>query len=538
MTMWYRTAQEKPKKPKEPPAPLIEDVPADSEKSGLYTSKATPEEIETAKKIVELRNAGPIDDATIAKMIEQSKPAHMEMKKLATALNDIANFIPFENLKPTFRQYANQLNSAAEQYLATIISTESREKETAEQAKKTLDKFNTWTLQNVPNDVDSVLNFLKKQDINKISYFVNLIGDFVPGSQGPIGQLVISKFRIRDYEQTWLPFFNENKNLFIAAKNKYNSTKDIEEKQKAEEEMQKHFAMILGFISNASMDLSSFCLGISIITGPAAPAVAAVAGVLRTIGIGIQAVSWIMDPESPVYGMINILQGLPYSPDEEEEKQLAQFTRIKANPKDEVEVAIGELQHAEAKSEMFNNPYFPILKRLNEIYIEINPKDWESTYGQKKTEFMYNQPLNTLMKFAYDKFGQKYFWMNQPESPKYRNFGRLLSQAKNYVRSSPKIKPPQPSKRSIGYQLVDSALNNQMTNQFSAPLIREMANKYTAGNIYNFLNKKNVEINNLISNEARNANFAARFNVRPGSAGLDLLKVDIMNLKKILNTWK
>jgi hypothetical protein len=65
-----------------------------------------------------------------------------------------------------------------------------------------------------------------------------------------------------------------------------------------------------------------------------------------------------------------------------------------------------------------------------------------------------------------------------------------------------------------------------------------MANKYTAGNIYNFLNKKNIEINNLISNEARNANFAARFNVRPGSAGLDSLKVDIMNLKKILNTWK
>jgi hypothetical protein len=221
------------------------------------------------------------------------------------------------------------------------------------------------------------------------------------------------------------------------------------------------------------------------------------------------------------------LEGLPYSPDKEEEKQLAQFTRI-----------TNEGEHKRAKAEMFNNPYLPIVKRLNEIYIEINPKDWESKYGQKKTELIYTQPLNTLMKFAYDQFGQKYFWMNQPESPKYRNFGRLLSQAKNYVMASPEVKPKQPSKRSIGYQLVDSALNNQMTNQFSAPLIREMANKYTAGNIYNFLNKKNVEINNLISNEARNANFAARFNVRPGSAGLDLLKVDIMNLKKILNTWK
>ena len=522
MTMWYRTAQEKPKE-----KPLIDLLPVESEKSGLYTSKATPEEIETAKKIVELRNAGPIDDATIAKMIEQSKPAHMEMKKLATALNDIANFIPFENLKPTFRQYANQLNSASEQYLSTITAAEFSEKESKEKAKKTLDLFNTLTLQNVPNDVDSVLKFLEKQDINKISYFVNLIGDFVPGSQGPIGQLLISKFRIRDYEQTWLPFFNENKNLFIAAKNKYNSTKDIEEKQKAEEEMKKHFAMILGFISNAFMDLSSFCFGISVITGPAAPIVASIAGVLRAIAIALQGVSWIMDPESPVYGLINILEGLPYSPDKEEEKQLAQFTRI-----------TNEGEHKRAKAEMFNNPYLPIVKRLNEIYIEINPKDWESKYGQKKTELIYTQPLNTLMKFAYDQFGQKYFWMNQPESPKYRNFGRLLSQAKNYVMASPEVKPKQPSKRSIGYQLVDSALNNQMTNQFSAPLIREMANKYTAGNIYNFLNKKNVEINNLISNEARNANFAARFNVRPGSAGLDLLKVDIMNLKKILNTWK
>jgi hypothetical protein len=65
-----------------------------------------------------------------------------------------------------------------------------------------------------------------------------------------------------------------------------------------------------------------------------------------------------------------------------------------------------------------------------------------------------------------------------------------------------------------------------------------MANKYTAGNIYNFLNKKNVEIIDLLSKEQSNQNFAARFNVRPGSPGVDSIKLDIANLKKILNTWK
>ena len=92
-----------------------------------------------------------------------------------------------------------------------------------------------------------------------------------------------------------------------------------------------------------------------------------------------------------------------------------------------------------------------------------------------------------------------------------------------------------PSNRSIAAALIKRALENDMSYNFTAPLIKEMANKYNAGKIYNFLNRKNVEMNNLISSQ--NANFAARFNVRPG-AGLDLLKVDIMNLKKILNTWK
>ena len=152
-------------------------------------------------------------------------------------------------------------------------------------------------------------------------------------------------------------------------------------------------------------------------------------------------------------------------------------------------------------------------------------------------------PLTTTLSFMwFGTFGEKYFWLDDPSSVYYRNFARYLSQIKGFYRGTKnqqgkKAKTQTPSKRSIGYQLVDSAIRNNMTNQFTARLIREMANKYTAGNIYNFLNKKNVEINNLITSEARNANFAARFNVRPG-AGLDSLKVDIMNLKKILNTWK
>lgn len=523
MTMWYRSAQDK--KP-------IEFIPEESEKSDLDTLKATPQEIETAKKIIDLRNSGlpaNLDDASIAKMIEQSKPAHVEMKKLATALNDIANFIPFENLKPTFKQYANSLNGAAEQYLAAITAAEFGEQQTKEKAKKKLDLFDTLTLQNVPNNVESIIKFYRNNQ-KDMPYFINLIGDFIPGSSTAPGQIILSKFKIADYQQTWLPFFNEHKNLFIAAKNKYNATKDIEEKQQAEEDMKYNFARILGFLSNACLDLSTFILAFVALAGPAAPIVASVAGGFRTLSLGLQGVSWLMDPEGPVSGVFNILEGLPYLADKEQEKILKPFTKI-----------YDQIEHDATKAEMFNNPYLPIAKRLNEIYYEIQPKDWESKYGQKKTEIMYVQPLNTLMKFAYDNFGEKYFWMNQPESPQYRNFGRFLSQAKSYIKADrkiDKIPTPPPSKKSIGYQLVDSALNNQMTYQYSKSLIREMANKYTAGNIYNFLNKKNVEINNLIEAEARNANFAARYNLRPGSARWDNLKTDIMNLKKILNTWK
>ena len=48
----------------------------------------------------------------------------------------------------------------------------------------------------------------------------------------------------------------------------------------------------------------------------------------------------------------------------------------------------------------------------------------------------------------------------------------------------------------------------------------------------------NKEIIDLLSKEMQNADFAARFNVRPGNAGYDTVRIDIGNLKKILNTWK
>ena len=49
----------------------------------------------------------------------------------------------------------------------------------------------------------------------------------------------------------------------------------------------------------------------------------------------------------------------------------------------------------------------------------------------------------------------------------------------------------------------------------------------------------NKDIIDLLSKEMQNANFAARFNdVRPGNAGYDAVRIDIGNLKKILNAWK
>jgi len=48
----------------------------------------------------------------------------------------------------------------------------------------------------------------------------------------------------------------------------------------------------------------------------------------------------------------------------------------------------------------------------------------------------------------------------------------------------------------------------------------------------------NVEIIDLLSREMQNQNFAARFNVRPGNANYDKLRIDIGNLKRILKTVK
>jgi hypothetical protein len=269
-------------------------------------------------------------------------------------------------------------------------------------------------------------------------------------------------------------------------------------------------------------------------------AIEALALGIRTTGVGIQVVSSTIDPISPIgyQKVIRMLQGLPADESKIQEKEYISFLDQmaflgKILPPDTAKEVVKKSTIKEIK----NDQYFPMLQTLHDRFYSYDENQWENKYGTRKSEFLEYQPLYIIMKFANDVFGKKYFWLDKPETPEYQNFGKLVTQAKNYGNVDYKEKTA-PSKRSIGYQLVDSAIRNNMTNQFTASLIREMANKYTAGNIYNFLNKKNIEINNLISNEARNANFAARFNVRPGSAGLDSLKVDIMNLKKILNTWK
>jgi hypothetical protein len=541
MTIWYRIAQDE--EPKEEPAP--KDYPFDPIKSNLENRNVTPEEIELAKKIIKLRDFKNVSDEEIEKAINKSKTAHIVLKDIANILNSASQSIPFENLKPTLTKYANDVNGHAEQYLITILAANfSQIKEEKEDAKKALDIIETATLQNLPSQFDPLLKTIQKNlDVKGVSYFVNLIGDLIPGSSTPLGQAALLPFRIMDYKLTWLPKLQTDFSSFVKAVAEYNSAKDEESRDTAQNAILASLSGLLGVISNILIDSSSFIESLAqmtVIAPPVAIAIEALALGIRTTGVGIQVVSSTIDPISPIgyQKVIRMLQGLPADESKIQEKEYISFLDQmaflgKILPPDTAKEVVKKSTIKEIK----NDQYFPMLQTLHDRFYSYDENQWENKYGTRKSEFLEYQPLYIIMKFANDVFGKKYFWLDKPETPEYQNFGKLVTQAKNYGNVDYKEKTA-PSKRSIGYQLVDSAIRNNMTNQFTASLIREMANKYTAGNIYNFLNKKNIEINNLISNEARNANFAARFNVRPGSAGLDSLKVDIMNLKKILNTWK
>jgi hypothetical protein len=308
MTIWYRIAQDEER--------TFEDFPSDPIKSNLENKNATPQEIELAKKIIKLHNYRNVDDSEIEKVINKSKTAHVVLKDIANILNGASKTIPFENLKPTLTKYANDVNGYAEQYLTTILAANfSQIKEEKESAKKALDIIETATLQNLPSQFDPLLKTIQNNlDVKGVSYFVNLIGDLIPGSSTPLGQAALLPFRIMDYKLTWLPKLQNDFSSFNNAVKEYNSAEDEKSRDIAQNAILASLSGLLGVISNILIDSSSFTESIAQMTVIAPPVALAIEGLalgMRTTGLGIQVASSIIDPISPIgyQKIIRMLQG-------------------------------------------------------------------------------------------------------------------------------------------------------------------------------------------------------------------------------------
>lgn len=508
--MWYRLGQQQQREDPE---------------SQLKTKNVTQKEIDLAKALLNLQNDNL--NSELKKVIGNSKQAFMNYKKAGEVLNSLADSIPLDFIKPTLKQWATDLNTQAESYLGATLSIEISSNE---EDRKAFESF-AKTIGDIPTDQESAIKFVKKLDSKDIAYVTNLVGDFLP--LGPMGKLALTPVKIADYRATWIPELEKNVAKYKAAQNKFDTAKDQKTKDQAWNEITQSISGILGIISNALIDIAVFVEAASVVLALVAPWLAAAGAAIFAVGLAMQAFSTTLDKNSPFYykklgsispstiatGIMRMSEGLPFSESNTKERIFSKPTG---------DNFLDEIFKASLESSIFSY--------LNSNFENYNKKDWFNKYNNPKTINLIDQPLNIVLSFAKDIFGNKYPWLAQPNTVEYQNFARYITRAKSMLTSGVKKQPP--SKRSIAVGMIETALKSQMTYKYSAPLIREMANKYTAGNIYNFLNKKNVEINNLIEAEARNANFAARYNLRPGSALWDNLKTDIMNLKKILNTWK
>lgn len=495
MTVWYRYAQNPPASPF----------------TSLKSKEATPEEIDLAKKLIEYKSQfqdsslPKMNDDQLKKIVEANKEIFVILKKISSTITQLANDTPFENLKPTLNQIANNINNLSESNISIALAKEIAPAETKKQIQK---------LESFPTNLDAAIEVVRKMDAKDFYYYTNLIGDLAINAK-PMNAitdfpatLALIPVKIMDYKLTWIPDLENDIKKLKTAKNKkeyYNS-----------------LSRILGFLAN-------ICLDIGFTIKPLVffhPYFGVAAAVLIAIGATAQTASFLTQPDSPLYYKeLNKLPGKIADP----LAKIYEGVPLVESTKDAYYKKLIEVQ----KDFQIDS----LIMGLAKEYQTYAPQTWTNTYGTKKHMFLFNQPSFVIMKFAKDLFGDRYPWLNQPEDANYRNLARgINTYVKTYKDTG--IKPQTPSKRSIGYQLVDSALNNQMTYQFTKPLITEMANKYTAGNIYNFLNKRNVDIIDLLGKEMQNQNFAERYNVRPGNAGYDAVRIDIGNLKKILNTWK
>ena len=518
----------------------------------IKSKKVTDNDIKAAKVLVaaheELKN---LDDDKIKKALEDSKAGFLKLKDLSKILYKIGDAIPF--LEPQLAQQASDINDLAEQFIAATVNA-NFVKESALQ-KADLQKV-TKMASEIPTDLNSSVEIVKKLDTKNVVYLANLYGDFFvltgnPAAKHPLTQLAFLAIKWADYRTTWFPKLETDFKTFQDAKKIYDSTKNQSEKDKAWESMQQSVSGILGVISNLLIDIGTIVRPLGILLPP----VLTISTSLIGIGVVLQGASSLLDVKSPVYfknipaipgqinefatGLANMYYGQPFN--ENSGKTEKKYTIVTKNtPPNQfgVEPAKKKVNQRDALIELLSpSPEYEIYQNLDVNFDSIDKESWINKYNSAKTDQLHQQPSFVIIEYAKDVYGKKYPWLYTPNTTQYRNFVKYLAAQKAIMREPGNQKNP--SNRSIASALINRALQNDMSYKDTAPLIRVMANKYTAGNIYNFLNKMNKDIIDLLSKEMQNANFAARFNdVRPGNAGYDAVRIDIGNLKKILNAWK
>ena len=524
--MWYRLGQ-------------VEEI---------KSKEVTEDEIKAAKVLLQGKKAlNDLDDDNIKKILEETKAGFVKLKELSKKLYDIGEAIPL--LEPTLSQPASSMNDLAEQFVSFTVNANLPNT----QEKANLQKITQ--IARTPTDLDDAIKIVKKDlDLKKIVYLANLYGDFfvLTGKTGGsvFTQLSFGVIKIIDYRTTWFPKLETDFKTFQDAKKIYDSTKNQSEKDRAWDSMQQSVSGILGIISNFAIDLGTVLKLLAI----AVPQVSSIAGPLIAIGFVLQGASTLIDKNSPLYykkipsnlteiddtfertkagidqfttGLANLYYGQPFVADNTPEQKIPVIT--KNTP---------DIDKASALTNLIFNPSpeNEIYQNLDIKFESYNDKAWLNKYNNPKTKELHQQPSFVIIKYANDEYGKKYPWLNMPNTTQYKNFIKYIIVQKAAMREEGNQQPP--SKRSLATYAIEAALNGGMTYQYIKPLIREMANKYNAGNIYNFLNRMNVEIIDLLSREMQNQNFAARFNVRPGNANYDKLRIDIGNLKRILKTVK
>lgn len=368
MTMWYRIAQ-------------MTSAPTESPFSSLNTKDVTPEEMQFAKELIKLKSLKETSDKELERIIKSHKEAHVNIKKMAEGLKSLSKNIPFENLKPTFNQFANDTNQLAEDYLKTVIDAEVNNRQ---RSKDFLTQTET-KLGGIPTDLDSAIKTIKKLKLKDYVYYTNLFGDLI--NINPFFSIPI---KILDYKFTWIPKFEsdiEKVGTFTAI---YQTTKDKDLKQQSRDEIIKGISGILGTVSNAAIDIGAVTIRI--------PGLQIPGGSFLALGAVLQIASTLMDPDSPLNyreisklpgqftdAVARVSEGLPLSESAVPEKRFTPVSKVT------LEEFVKQVNDPESR---------PILEGLETEYKNFDKDSWKNKYGTDKTIYLVSQPLNVAMKFV------------------------------------------------------------------------------------------------------------------------------------------